>query len=390
MRAGFTLIGGKSWTGGYNYLLNLVRILAAHEAGHITPVLFFGTDTAPDETQPFSAIAGAVVIHSPLMNRARKTRSLLTSLVLGRDAAVRALFVQHRVDVMFEAAQFFGARIGLPVIAWIPDFQHRYLPRMFSRLGYWKRELGFRAQMAAAGRCIMLSSEDSRHSCERLYPGTVGRTSVVHFSVPPGPPVSAAEARTLADDYGLPEHFFFMPNQFSQHKNHLLVLQALVLLRERGCRVVVAASGKQMDARNPAYFGQVRSEIARLGLQQEFRLLGLIPYPHLAALMRASVALLNPSLFEGWSTTVEEARSSGTPMLLSDLPVHREQAGDRARFFDRWSAASLADTLQGFEVLTQAQREDQVIAARCDALQRVRRFAGEFTALVQRCLTQAQ
>ena len=48
--------------------------------------------------------------------------------------------------------------------------------------------------------------------------------------------------------------------------------------------------------------------------------------------MCASVALLNPSHFEGWSTTVEEARALGVPMLLSDLDVHLEQAQGIARF----------------------------------------------------------
>ena len=383
MRVAFMLIGGKSWTGGYNYLLNLVRVLAMHESGRITPLLFFGIDTAPDEALPFADIAGVEVIHSPLMNQARKSRSLFATILLGRDTAVRDLFVQHQVDLVFESAQFFGTRLGLPALAWIPDFQHRYLPHMFTRAGYWKRELGFRAQVAA-GRSIMLSSEDSRQSCVRLYPSTAGRASAVRFAVPPAPPIAAAEARALADGYGLPERFYFMPNQFSQHKNHLLVLQALSLLRERGHPVVVAASGKSLDARNPDYFKHVQRTIANLGVEQEFRLLGMIPYPHLAVLMRASVALLNPSLFEGWSTTVEEARSSGTPMLLSDLAVHHEQAGDQARYFDRTSAVALADALHGFDMLTEAQREQRMTAAHADAEQRVRRFGAEFAALAER------
>lgn len=33
---------------------------------------------------------------------------------------------------------------------------------------------------------------------------------------------------------------------------------------------------------------------------------------------------VNPSFYEGWSTTVEEAKSIGVPLLLSDIPVHRE------------------------------------------------------------------
>lgn len=51
-----------------------------------------------------------------------------------------------------------------------------------------------------------------------------------------------------------------------------------------------------------------------------------MPYEHVPALLRESVALLNPSLFEGWSTTVEEGKSPGKHVLMSDreeLPARR-------------------------------------------------------------------
>ena len=70
--------------------------------------------------------------------------------------------------------------------------------------------------------------------------------------------------------------------------------------------------------------------------------------------MNASTALLNPSLYEGWSTTVEEARSAGVPMLLSDLTVHREQAGDRAAYFSGGDAEGLANLLQSYQPLLRA------------------------------------
>jgi glycosyltransferase involved in cell wall biosynthesis len=53
---------------------------------------------------------------------------------------------------------------------------------------------------------------------------------------------------------------------------------------------------------------------------------------------------VNPSRFEGWSTTVEEAKAVGTPMLLSDIPVHREQA-PHADFFGTDDAAAMADAI---------------------------------------------
>ena len=68
-------------------------------------------------------------------------------------------------------------------------------------------------------------------------------------------------------------------------------------------------------------------------MKANFRYLGMIPLDHVYALLRASVALINPSRFEGWSTTVEEAKSFGVPMILSDIDVHREQTGGAARYF---------------------------------------------------------
>ena len=256
---------------------------------------------------------------------------------------------------------------------------------MFTRAGYWRREIGFRAQMAA-GRIIMLSSEDSRRACERFYPQTVGRTRTVRFAVPPGKAPSLAEARAVAVQYGLPTRFFFMPNQFSKHKNHLLVIEALTLLRSRGQSVCVAASGKQADERHPEHFPKMRRRIEEAGLETDLRLLGLIPYSHLAALMRASLALLNPSLFEGWSTPVEEARALGVPLVLSDLDVHREQAGDSAIYFDRHSVTSLADPLQSFEPPAPEQSEALAQAARRETDARVEKFAVDFATLAQDCV----
>ena len=356
MRVAFTLIGGGKGTGGYNYLLNLLHVLCEHEASRIQPVLFLGTAVAADEADSFEATAGLEIIRSPVVNRTRRSATLAKSLLLGVDADLQALFRSQRIDVVFESAQFFGWRLGLPVVAWIPDFQHRHLRHMFTNGGYWRRELGFQAEIAA-GRTIMLSSEDARHDCERFYPRTVGRTRAVRFAVPPGHPPSLAQARAVADGYGLPAHFLFMPNQFSKHKNHFLVLDALALLRSRGVDAVVVSSGKQLDERHPDYFAQFKARRDKLGLHSQLRMLGLIPYADLAALMRASAGLLNPSLFEGWSTTVEEAKSSGKRLILSDIPVHREQDPIDAIYFPAHDAAALAEAMLRVQSDFQSERE---------------------------------
>lgn len=384
MRVAFTLIGGKDWTGGYNYLMNLLVVLGRYQQNQLTPVLFVGDALSADDTRPFSDISGVELVRTPFLNASRRMGSLMQAMLLGLDVPLQRLFQAHRIDVVFESAQFFGWRLGIPTIAWIPDFQHKVLPNLFSRSAWWKREIGFRAQVLGK-RTIMLSSEDARHACEHYYPSTRGRTRTVHFAVPPGPEIPYAEARAIADSYGLPKQYFFMPNQFWQHKNHGLVLDALSILQQRDRQVVVAASGKQSDPRAPGYFPAFRERLERAGLQDMFRMLGMVPYPHLASLMRASSALLNPSLFEGWSTTVEEARSLGTPMVLSDLEVHREQMEQDALYFDRHSAQSLADALDGFIPLDESQRMRRADAARIAALQRVEQFARDFVDIAGYC-----
>ena len=130
---------------------------------------------------------------------------------------------------------------------------------------------------------------------------------------------------------------------------------------------------------------EFRSASGQLGLDDEFKLLGMIPYPHMVALMRASMAVVNPSLFEGWSTTVEEAKAMGTPMLLSDIPVHREQMGMNACYFSTDSPQSMADAILQCKPLDEKARSKRSEKAREDAVLNVQQFAQIFADMVKHC-----
>ena len=347
MRVAFTLIGGKAWTGGANYLHNLLSLCARYQPGRLTPVLFVSEDTAHEDYAKFEKIVGLEIVKTPVLNAPRQRASMLSALFLGRDADMTALFKTHGIDVVFESARFFGWRLGVPAVAWIPDMQHRKLPQFFSKASWIKREIGFRLQILG-GRRIMVSSHDARVDCEEYYPATKGRIGVVRFAIPPIEAIDLKAANELAASYNLPHDFFFMPNQFWRHKNHLRVIEALTILRQRGKRPVIAASGMQLDPRDPTHVPKVVKAIEDNGLADQFRLLGMIPYAHLAQLMLASAAVINASLSEGWSTTVEEAKSLGKKLLVSSLKVHHEQLEDAGIFFDPLSPAAIADAIEQF------------------------------------------
>ena len=387
IRVAFTLISGANWlgTGGYNYLVNLAQVLSAHALDRVQMVLFVGNDTAAANLEPFAAIPGVEVVRVSAFNDARRSQRLRQALWIGCDRAAAQAFREHRIDVLFECAQFYGWRFPFPCVAWITDFQHRRLPELFSFGAYWKRDLGFRAQMLSR-RQVMLSSEDSRSDCESFFPQSVGRTSVVRSAMLT-PELSDLDGnRAIALSYQLPQEFFYLPNQFWKHKNHRTVIEALRILRQKGHNTVVAASGRAEDYRHPEHFAGLQTLVSAYGLTHNFRFLGILPRPHVFALMRACTALINPSLSEGWSTTVEEGKSLGVPMLLSDLRVHREQAGNCACYFDAEAAGQLASLLarhEDFPAPSRCDREKEAIAA---SQHRVKQFAVDFSVTVERAM----
>src|SRR5690606_7479795 len=93
-------------------------------------------------------------------------------------------------------------------------------------------------------------------------------------------------------------------------------------------------------------------------------------------LMRKSVAIINPSLFEGWSTTVEEAKSLGKSILLSSIAVHLEQAPKRGLYFTPHDPNELATllikTLTAYSLGTEKAYEAEAAAS---LKARVRDFA---------------
>jgi glycosyltransferase involved in cell wall biosynthesis len=377
-------IGGPGWMGGRNYLLNLLQSVVELGSGAVEPVLCVGVVGGDHLIEAASAIGGVTIICDPVFNAANNGTRLRRALLTGCDDAAASLFRANAIDCVFEPARYYGWRFPLPALAWIPDFQHRHMPELFSHSGWWKRDLGFRAQVIS-GRHFMLSSEDARTDCERFYPATKGRTSVVKFAVPLPAAIGEPALKAIRDQYDLPETYYFLPNQFWRHKNHSVVIEALALLKSSGSDVCVVTTGHTADPRDPGYFDRVSARVADAGINDQFRILGSVPYADVGALMQGCAALINPSKFEGWSTTVEEAKALGIRMILSDLRVHREQAQGAADFFAADDAVALSNIMTNFQVHAPASRGELVQLAH----DRRRDFVQAFEAAVGESLRTA-
>ena len=189
---------------------------------------------------------------------------------------------------------------------------------------------------------------------------------------------------TVQKQHALPERFLLVSNQFWQHKNHATVFAALGILAQRGIRPHVACTGSLEDYRGKAHVAKLREQIATLGIAEQVSLLGLIPRTEQVQFMRRCVAVVQPSLSEGWSTVVEDARLLGKPVVLSDLAVHREQNPPGARFFTRESAEELAAAIaDAWASLTPGPDPVAEEKARTTARDAVQKFGHRFLRFAQ-------
>jgi glycosyltransferase involved in cell wall biosynthesis len=152
----------------------------------------------------------------------------------------------------------------------------------------------------------------------------------------------------LREKYRLPEKYFMISNQFHKHKNHKVLLEALVSLQGKKSDVHFVMTGRFPDASFSPYMQELHSIIDGHNLQSQISLIGIIPRNEQLLLMKHAQAVLQPSLFEGWSTVIEDARSLQVPIIASSIPVNLEQLGTGGNYFNPNDDEKLAEILFNF------------------------------------------
>lgn len=279
------------------------------------------------------------------------------------------------VDVLLPVLDLPPWRVGIKTIGWIPDFQHVHLPEFFSEGELRRRDNSMR-RLAEKATILMLSSQTALEHFRAFAPGHSPKARVVSFPSLFAFIKPAGDPGRIVAKYNLPEKFALVANQFWAHKNHGTVIEALRLLREKGLRIPVVMTGLPVDHRDPSNqtLSRVLQAIAMGNLSSQFTILGQVPYPDLANLMRATAVVIQPSQFEGWSTIVEDSKALGRPLLCSDIAVHREQAPDALGFFPHDDGSALAELLaahwSGLTPGPDAHSEEKALAIEREFAQR--------------------
>ena len=383
MKAGVFDMGGSGWTGGITYLRNLGYAVKTTVPERLN--LFLVQKLEPgqkEEDWVSSYFDGTIEVipfggsRRPLLEFFRKSVAILAGGdVINARRFEKALRLRG-INVIF--GNGLTNKFKLPCVGWYPDFQHLDLPEFFSRQEVLVRTVQVK-RMARNCTLMVFSSRHAKSRFLQLHPEQAAKARVLNFVAHLPAQALATAPAYVVGKYQLPEKFIFLPNQLWKHKNHLTAFRAVKILADRNERVSLVCSGNPGDARNAGYKEEVFRFIQAQGLSDRIFILGMVDFDDVYALIRQSICVLNPSLYEGWSTTVEETKTIGKPMILSDLEVHREQNPPGTMFFEpknvEMLAAAMDKTWRLYPAGPNPQMEDK--AAR-DYPGRLKRFAQTF------------
>ncbi len=369
----FAQPGGADWSAGSIFYSNVFRALKSLD-DETRPKISIICQDGENENETSALVDGVITFSAQSRSKtpiARVLRNSANRLLSPmdrplRDAGVDFLFTTHLPENW--------AAPSIPVVAWIPDFQHLRIPDFFSQSDIDARNCQF-LHLLQKAKTVVVTSKDVRNDLANFFPAYIEKCKVLNFATTIPAEMLQCQPKEIADWYKLPERFFYLPNQFWKHKNHLLVLDALEKAVRECPDLTVVATGNLRDYRHPNFLDELLQLISTKKLRDNFIVLGLIPRPHTFALMRGCVAVLQPSLFEGLSMTVAESAVVGKQVIASDIDVLRELASAGTVFFAPDDSAQLADLLLKHHLEFAGVSDDDYKTAMKNSPQLLRRFA---------------
>ncbi len=346
VKVGFLMNYPTSYKGGINYFRNLFFAINSYLKKDIEAILFVPEDLSQEYIDIFAPYVK--IVKTSILTRKAPLWFVdkVSQKLLNVNPLLDRLLIKHKIQVVSHSS-YISKKVK--TINWVMDFQHLHFSELWSDKEM-KQTKAFLHRLITKGDRIFLSSHAAFEDFEIEYKQFSNKVDILHFV---SQPVRAVQTLTPEEEteiktkYAIDRPFFYLPNQFWSHKNHKVVFEAINLLKQSGERPLLITSGLMKDFRSKSdHIQLLENYVIDNKLENDILFLGLIPYKDVLDLSVLSECVVNPSLFEGWSSTVEEAKSLGKRLILSNIGVHKEQKPEYGIYFDPNNAEELAQILK--------------------------------------------
>ena len=238
-----------------------------------------------------------------------------------------------------------------PFIYTIWDIGHRVMPAFpetTKPMYRWNGHEEQCARMLAKATFILTGNETGKKEILENYSVIADKIRIVPFPI-----TFFCYGEEEKPGMTLPDKYFFYPAQFWPHKNHICILEAVSYLRkEKSVDAHVIFTGS--DKGNKAY---IENSAEKLGVKDLITFAGFVTYEEMKYLYTHASGVIFASLMGPNNIPPIEAVYLETPLLITDIPGHKEQMGEGAIYFDGYKPETLAAGLEKLLISDEAVRE---------------------------------
>jgi len=279
------------------------------------------------------------------------------------DLSLRRLLESQAVDLLhFPFTSVYPMGLPQKKVLTFCDMQQEVFPEFFSSEELNHRKRTYRASVDEADHVIAISDYTKRTLIES-YDLSAETVTTVY---PTYDDQLFAGPRDR-ESPGLTPYFFYPAGRWL-HKNHRRLLVAFRRVVDQYPEARLRLTGKTIPSADAA----LRRQVAELGLGANVEFLGYLPYEDLPVLYQNAVALVFPSLFEGFGIPLLEAMAMGCPIACSNSTSLPEVGGDAAVYFDPRSEEEIGNTM--LRLLDDGSLRSALSSA---GFERVRKFTAE-------------
>ena len=269
----------------------------------------------------------------------------LSALLAGKAGFKKRFNFNAGYDIIYPADQDPFADTIRKKIYWKADFQENYYPENFLTEELQWVKAFFNHLQAHPQSPLVLSSKACMRDLRSFYPKLNNEVLLYRF-VSHMPPLEESKIPGLIKKFEIRKPYYIVCNQFWPHKNHIAVINALRQIKSMGTLPFqVVFTGKTSSRRGTDYFKELKNSISDFNLDDDIIITDFIERTDQLLLMKNSIAIVQPTLFEGWSTVIEDGRALGKYVIASSLEVNQEQISENVYFFEPHDPGQLAQIL---------------------------------------------
>jgi glycosyltransferase involved in cell wall biosynthesis len=338
MRVGFFLGDKVPQAGGsFTFEENIVNALLKAASKHEFYFFYYGGDRKSDKgASKFVSLSEPTDKINSLVKRALSKP--------GSPSRLQKAVLQHKIDLMWFIYPY--EPVAVPFVFTVLDLQHRiqpFFPEVSVTGNTWDNREEYYGSIIPKAAYTITGTQTGKEEVIKFYRVDNERVKVLPFPTPAFALEQKEEAADIKEKYGISEPYLFYPAQFWPHKNHVVLLHALKILKEKyelDFSLVFTGS----DKGNLKY---IREKIGELGLSEKVHFLGFVPAGELIGLYKNAFAMTFASLFGPDNLPPLEAFALGCPVIAGNVAGASEQMGDAAMLVDPRSEDEFARAVKG-------------------------------------------